>query len=224
MPEHKPYMLDGKRVPSVTTITGCMDFGKSNGLMRWASRLGLQGIDAVGYRDETAEIGTLAHSIVEWHLTGQTPDFTDVPQERQNAALDSARSFFAWLDEHEVETIESETALVSREYRYGGRIDLYAKIDGLLTLLDVKTGKGIHWEAAVQVAGGYKRLLEENGRTVERVVILNIPRSDDESFLALPVPDCAPFDAAFLVARKMYDEGATARKTFDRLMKGALDE
>ena len=32
MPEHKPYMLDGKRVPSVTTITGCMDFGKSNGL------------------------------------------------------------------------------------------------------------------------------------------------------------------------------------------------
>ena len=220
---HNPYMLDGKRIPSVTTITGCMDFGKSNGLMRWASGLGLQGIDACGYRDETAEIGTLAHSIVEWHLTGQTPDFTDVPQERQNAALDSARSFFAWLEQHEVETLESETELVSREFRYGGRIDLYARIDGVKTLLDVKTGKRIYWEALVQVAGGYKRLLEENGREVEQVTILNIPRTDDELFLALPVPDCTPFDAAFLTARKMYDEGNAARREFDRLMRGARD-
>jgi hypothetical protein len=215
---------DGTRVPSVTTVTGCLDFGKSNALMRWASRLGLQGIDATAYRDETAEIGTLAHSIVECHLTGVNLDFTGVPEDRKNAALDSARSYFAWHEAHSVEPIETETEYVSEEHRYGGRIDVYARVDGLLTLLDIKTGKGLYLEHLVQVAGGYRRLLVENGREVERVVLLNVPRTDDETFLALEVLDWQIYDAAFLTARRMYDDGNAARKAFAALTKKKGDD
>jgi hypothetical protein len=49
-------------------------------------------------------------------------------------------------------------------------------------LIDLKTGSGIWPEHTYQIAA-YTRLLEENGFTVDRCRLLNIPRTEDESFL-----------------------------------------
>ena len=91
-------------------------------------------------------------------------------------------SFLSWKQGKVIEPILMEEPLVSEAWRYGGKFDFYGRIDGRLTVLDLKTGKGIWPEHFYQLAA-YGQLIWENG--YERptdYVVLNIPRSDSESF------------------------------------------
>ena len=62
------------------------------------------------------------------------------------------------------------------------RIDIYAKVNKLLELIDLKTGKGIYDEHLIQVGGGYTIILEEYEKPFDKVRILNIPRTNSERF------------------------------------------
>ena len=71
MPTQIYKTKDGKRVPSVTTITG--RFKESGGLIWWAWDLGIQGIDYRKVRDSAADAGTLAHAMIcEKHAGKET--------------------------------------------------------------------------------------------------------------------------------------------------------
>ena len=59
--------------------------------------------------------------------------------------------------------------------------DIYCRINGHKELIELKSGKGIFPEHIYQVAT-QKLLLEENDYRVDRCRVLNIPRSEDESF------------------------------------------
>ena len=80
--------------------------------------------------------------------------------------------------------------MVSELYQYGGTVDIYAKINGVYEIIDIKTGSGIYSDYFFQVTA-YMELLRENGYEVERARILNIPRADDEGFIErfVPKPD-----------------------------------
>ena len=56
------YLVDGTRVPSVTTVLG--RFKESGPLIHWAWGLGIQGKDYREERDKAADAGTLAHAAV----------------------------------------------------------------------------------------------------------------------------------------------------------------
>ncbi len=65
---------EGQRVPGVTTIIG--RFKDSGGLMFWACEQGKAiergEIDKLyDKRDEAAEAGTIAHALVEMHISGE---------------------------------------------------------------------------------------------------------------------------------------------------------
>jgi hypothetical protein len=64
---------------------------------------------------------------------------------------------------------------------FGGTIDFYGTLDGVLTLCDLKTGSGIYDEHYYQICA-YRQLLQENGRDVQQARIINIPRKDNEDF------------------------------------------
>lgn len=71
------YRVDGKRVPSVTTILN--RFKDSGALMYWAFSQGQAyergEIDGLySKRDEAAEAGTIAHALVEEFLKGKLTD------------------------------------------------------------------------------------------------------------------------------------------------------
>lgn len=179
---HIRYKLaDGSIVPGVTTITGQLGWNKQV-LINWANRIGLEGISASKYKDDKADIGTLAHAMVTGWLQGLQADTGDYSKNQIEAAENSALSFFEWAKNKKIEPILIEKPLVSEEYKYGGTADIYAKIDGATELIDLKTGSGIYDEMIIQVAA-YGRLLVENGFTVDTIRILNIPRTEDESFV-----------------------------------------
>ncbi len=168
----------GQIVPGVTTIVGILN---KPALVPWANKMGLKGIDTRKYVDDKADIGTLAHAKVIGGLTGQEVDVSDYSQQQIDAADNACLSFYEWQKKHKLEIISAEEALVSEELKFGGKYDVFGVIDGVQELLDLKTGSGI-WEEAYYQLGGYLLLLEEQGRHVGQIRILNIPRTEDENF------------------------------------------
>jgi hypothetical protein len=63
----------------------------------------------------------------------------------------------------------------------GGTCDIYAKVNGKLTVLDIKTSKACYSEQRTQVVA-YKKLLEENGKQAEECRIIRIGRSEHEGY------------------------------------------
>lgn len=177
---HIRYKLkDGTIVPGVTTITGLRH---KPALIPWANRLGLQGIDTGKYVDDKAAIGTLAHAMITDSLQGITTNTSDYTQNQINSAENSYLSYLEWANGKTIEPLEIERPMVSEGCRFGGTPDIYARVNGRLELIDLKTGSGIYPEYWHQVAA-YRYLLTKRGHQVDVCRILNIPRSEDEQFL-----------------------------------------
>ena len=177
---HTVYKLsDGKtRVPGATTICGLLN---KPYLVKWANNLGLEGISSTDYTDEAANIGTLAHAMVQADLQGTELNMNQYSPDQVDQAENALISFFEWKKHHELMPIRCEAKLVSDQYRYGGTIDCYCMLDGRPTLLDFKTGKAIYEDYFLQLAA-YKNLLEELKLPVEEVRILRIGRQENEGF------------------------------------------
>lgn len=162
------YTLDGKRIPSVTTILGVLD---KPGLPYWAA--GLVARDAVTNhdywqqrihngedperiirdlkrspwqeRDKAARRGTRIHMVLEEAAHG---DPTDCPQD----LLPMAQQAVDLLDREDVRTVETEARGYNRGLWYAGTIDLIATIRGRTWLLDWKSSRSIHETHIMQIA------------------------------------------------------------------------
>ncbi len=179
---HVQYRLaDKTRVPGVTTITGQLGWNKQI-LVNWANRLGLEGINSAKFVDDKAAIGTIAHGLILQHHSGEKFDTSDYSKNQIASAENSLLSYLEWEKGKKIEPILLEKPLVSEKWRYGGTPDNYCKLDGVFTLLDYKSGKGIYDEHFIQVGGGYRQLLIDHDHPVDQVIILNVPRTEDESF------------------------------------------
>ena len=168
---------DGTRVPGVTTVLGILN---KPALVKWANNLGLQGIDSSKYRDAMADIGTLAHKMILDHFNKEQTDTSEYSKEQIDKAENCLLSFYEWLKGHDLEVVLAEAPLVSEQYGFGGTVDCLCKLDGVLTLLDFKTGKAIYPEMIYQLAA-YRRLLKEP-QWPDQCRILRIGRDEDEGF------------------------------------------
>jgi len=170
----------GEILPGVTTITRMLGWDKQV-LINWANRKGLEGIDTNKYVDDKADIGTLAHKMVTDSLLGKETDTDDYSKNQITLATNSAKSWFNWARGKKIKPILIEKPLVSEQLGYGGTLDIFAEVDKANELIDLKTGNGIYDEMVIQTSA-YENLLFEHGHTIAKTRILNIPRSEGESF------------------------------------------
>jgi len=199
---HIVYKLkDGTRVPGTTTITGVMD---KPALVYWANNIGLQGIDVRKYVDELSITGTLAHYMVECHLTGKTADMADYTPNQIDLAENAVLKYFEWEKGKTIEPIGNEMALVSQKHRFGGMCDFYCNLNGVPTLIDFKTCKALYNEHFTQVVA-YANLLTQNGYQVGDVRILRIGREESEGFEDRKVSNIDLHWKRFLVCRELYE-------------------
>jgi hypothetical protein len=176
---HIKYKLaDGTNVPGVTTITG--QYNKPF-LVGWANRLGLEGTDSMKYTEQAQKIGSAAHHMIESKLRNEEPRLREFTQEQIERAMYGFSEFERWQSEHIVEPILTETPFISERLKYGGTLDLYAKVDGTPNLVDFKTSADLYPEHGWQI-GGLWNLLRENGYAVGGARILRIGRSEEEGF------------------------------------------
>lgn len=176
---HKRYRTrDNRIVAGVTTVVGLI---AKPALIKWANKLGLDGIDSAKYIDDTAEIGILAHAIITDSLLGRITDFSNYDQNQRDSADWCVRRWESWVHGRTIEPILVEAPLVSERFRYGSTLDVYAKVDDILTLIELKTTNDIWPEHHIQVSA-HRQLLVEHGYGVDSVRILNIPRDRTRVF------------------------------------------
>ena len=169
-PRRRYRTADGESVPGVTTVTGLL---AKPSLVRWANKLGLQGIDAGAYTERTARVGSLAHAMISAALLGEDFAAPDAAPEELEQARRSLAQFLAWREGHSLRPVHCESAFVSERLRYGGTVDCYCVLDGEPVLLDFKTGRSIYPEYFVQLAA-YAQLLREQGFPVRELRVLRL--------------------------------------------------
>lgn len=147
----------GISVPGGSTIAGLRD--KSPYLMRWAYNCGRDGIDYNKARDKYADIGTVAHYLVECHIKNQLGGVKKKPNLEDYAPSDVKVAKSCFNDYLELEKklkpkyLCSELALVDDKLLYGGTLDVVVEIDGETRLWDIKTSKAVYESAWIQTAG-----------------------------------------------------------------------
>lgn len=130
-------------------------------------------------KSDAAGKGTLVHAL----LTNLQDNSADV-----HAGLDGSggvgeprvQAALTWLRENKVEPRDTERPIYSRLHRYSGRLDCVARVGGVLSLIDWKTGKGIYPEFWLQTAAYVKAWEEEFGETIEQRIIVRLSEDGAE--------------------------------------------
>lgn len=206
------YFVADKRVPSVTTILGTLGWGTDN-LITWANNLGLEGKKHTDVRDRAADIGTVAHQMIDDYLHNKVVNFPDIPADIVAEAQTAFGAYQSWERDHHVRVISSEFPLVSTTRMFGGTPDALVKIDnGERVLLDFKTSRYLFAKHVLQVAAYIDLIAECNGMTVDRAIILRVGK--DGVFRALDVAgeDLAAGKAAFEQCRLLHSQKASLEK------------
>lgn len=108
--------------PSVTQLIGLLD---KPGLLKWANKIGLQGIKLDEYRNKVMQQGTNYHKQIENYIKYNTP-FLD------NEFFNNYENFFS-----DKIIIESESK-IETDY-FTGRLDIKFKYNNRLYLCDFKS-------------------------------------------------------------------------------------
>ena len=167
------YTLDGKKVPSVTTITGAAIHKPAmvNAAAKETAIWATLNFDALGSvldtdawireatgaprrawdqkRDDGSDLHKLAEAMIYGDPMPEEIDGRPVASHVRDMAGQLARFFDAW----DVTPFAHETMIYSDRYRYAGRLDLVADIKGTRWILDYKTGESGIWpETAIQLS------------------------------------------------------------------------
>lgn len=113
-----------------------------------------------GVLNDLAELGTNVHEYIEWDLKGQQGFPPTVTSVQMGEMVDQ---YHRWKSEHVVEPLMVEETVYGDGY--AGTLDLVARIDGKLCLLDVKTSRNVgdahRWQiAALAMANKYYTLTD----------------------------------------------------------------
>ena len=168
MPTINYKLKDGTRVPGTTTIISTNLGWNKQPLMYWAWQQGMDGKNFRETTDKAADAGTLGHYLIECHLKGIITDTYRYDQELIEKAETSLINFLQWEDMVRFTVVETETHLVSEEYRYGATPDCIATIKGRRCLFDWKTGSGTYPDHLIQLEA-YRHAWDEcnPGRPIE---------------------------------------------------------
>lgn len=179
MPTQRYRSKLGNVIPGVTTVLNLIN---KPALVPWAWNLGRQGIDYRKTTDRAANIGTIAHYLIECFLNGDEPEGMD--EYAVNAiktAKIATKNFEEWWNTQGLTMVGTEISLISEVMQVGGTIDCMAKHNdtGNLWLVDLKTSKGVYNEMLYQVAA-YWAMWNENypKRPIQSAHIVQLSKED----------------------------------------------
>lgn len=169
------YLIDGAKVPGVTTILNCLP---KDALINWAAKVTAEA--AVDRWDELAGLAPSKRlkelTDARWNITKEAAlRGTEIhalgDRVAQDAEVDPGdhrgpvEAYARFLDRWDVEILATEAPCGSTRYKYAGTLDSIAIIHGLRevaefahladspVMLDLKTGRGVYESTALQLAG-----------------------------------------------------------------------
>lgn len=202
---HQSYKTaNGVKVPGASTISKIGD--DPGALIHWAWKLGADGQDYRAVRDNAADIGTIAHFMIECHLNGKTPDLSECSPEDVSKAENAFLKFLEFWDREGFTIIAPEVQLVSELHGFGGTLDApVTDREGNYVLLDWKTSKDIYLAYFSQLAG-YENLWNENfpDKKISRRAIIRIGKEEIGDFEVRWLSDMGKYWNMFLAQLALY--------------------
>lgn len=162
------YVVNGKLLPSVTTVTS---YQNRKSIAEWRERVGEEVANKISQFASTN--GTKFHKIVEDYLNNIDADYDT---EKYEIALKLFNQFQSILDD--VDNIHyQECALYSETLGIAGRVDCIAEYNGKLSIIDFKSSSKPKYESQIQnyfvQETGYAMMYEEmTDNKIEQIVTL----------------------------------------------------
>lgn len=152
-----------------------------------------------------AEIGTGTHALIE-HWARQKLGYSVGPRPSVGEKSEwGFMSFEDWAKNHAFWPTHSERVVFSRKHKFAGTLDLVGLVDGVQTIVDIKTGKAVYSEAKLQIAAYWGALVEMESDPPVAGLVLRLPKIDtDPEFEAVPVDDLNMHLNAFLHALELW--------------------
>lgn len=176
----KLTLKDGTKVPGSTTICNLLD---KPYLVKWANKLGLDGVDSTEYVARTAKKGDNIHQLLEDYVLNKHSQLIEAYDTDELAECQMHVDLYKeWEKDHNIQPIWCEQAIVSETHKFGGFIDFYCIIDGKYTIVDFKTSKTITNEQLMQISS-YVHLFKENNLKVDQAMIINVGKNPSDKFI-----------------------------------------
>jgi len=167
--------------PSSTTILNA--YPQSAHLTQWIAEKGWH--ESQRIKSEAGERGTRIHTACDLLEDG-------VELNRADYSLEEwwkISTFVTWYNEYQPELIAKELQVFSKKGGYAGRLDRLYRIAGEVTILDFKSGSGIHDHFPLQFAS-YAQAVEENTDIeIAQTAALQLGASNKNGYRFVIYPD-----------------------------------
>lgn len=201
----KGFYVNGKRVPSITTVLNGQNGWNKGALIGWAHRVGLSGQSNLYAKlNQAALAGTCAHELIQAHTEKRDPRierFTDAARKLAQVSFDT---FLNWEALHKPEYRGAELDVISEKHMFGGRLDHLIKAHNQLWLLSIKTGKGVYEDNILQVAAEKAAYEEQELTKIDQCHIIALDK-ETGNLVHKCIIDTADAFRAFLCMRELYD-------------------
>lgn len=154
---------------------------------------------------KAGDIGTQIHQKIEWMmrtamgvLAGPEPVVTD-------AALWACMAFEDFAKSVHLKPVLIEKTVFSRTHQFAGTMDLLARVNGELVLIDFKSGKSVYPESFLQSAAYSTALVEMGYVLPSAALIVRLPKVEtDPAFEVVSVPPAADLLPTFLAVKELW--------------------
>ena len=168
-------------------------------------------------KQRAAMIGTAVHAGIEWHLRRALGDDAGPEPQLPDAAAWAVESWKDWAASVKLEPLAIERTVYCLECGYAGTLDLYARVKGVPSVLDWKTGRAIYPEAFLQNVA-YRHAARRLGMASDQGLVVRLPKLlDDPAWEVMAVPATLR-QADFLAALQLWrwQRHMAGRSTGDR--------
>ena len=157
------HMVNGFWYPRVTSICGIIS---KPGLENWIASQG--SIYAMKKKKkELTDWGNIIHDTIETIFLGKMPEI-------DARICPSINAFLDWMKKHKIDIDGVEQRIVSKKHAYSGTLDVLARIDNKLGVLDIKTSKKIWDEHFIQTAAYFQAYNEKARKKIDTHWVLRI--------------------------------------------------
>jgi hypothetical protein len=151
------------------------------------------------------DLGSEAHKLIEWTMRSAIGAVAGPKPIVREQAQWAFSAFMDWASRVNLKPVLIEQTVYSTVHGYAGTMDVLARVNGVLTLVDFKTGKAIYPEARLQSVAYSVALMEMGYLAPAAAVIVRLPKVDgDPAFEVQVVPPVADLFPVFLAAKALW--------------------